>query len=270
MSQNSNFFLSDRDSLNISSSIEIFRYDTPSDKNNDDRDELSINSELEYLRKINKNIHLGLGTEIRLHHYVYLKAQRSASNNWNRIIRLFPTIIIRHDDFFYKPQFGINANYTVYDFENQVNGISSFSFREVSYRDTLNFRFDKNYSIQSKNLIRYSERGILYWDEFAETPERSNLEVFSNLMIFNNLNEVSSVGIGIRYYKRNDSRINSIFAGTSTLINDFESIAPELKLIYTFESGNSLNVDAWYEFQTINLEQYREVPNFYLTAKILI
>ena len=114
-------------------------------------------------------------------HYVYLKSQRSSSNNWNRVLRFSPTILLQSNYLYYKPEFGINANYTTYDFENIVTGINSFSFREVSYMDTIQIKLNSNYYIESKNEIRYSERGILYWNEFSEQPQRSNFESFVKL-----------------------------------------------------------------------------------------
>lgn len=259
--------LSSVDSISIGLDYRLLRFDTPSLKNNDDRDELSIAGNIEYLHRISNILSIGIRNEFRLFHYVYLKAQRSASNNWNRVIRLSPTIILHSNYVYYKPQFGINANYTTYDFENLVTGINSFSFREVSYIDSIQIKLSSTYSIESKNELRYSERGILYWDEFAEQPQRSNFEGFFRTLIFYR-KEGTKFGSGIRYFKRKDIRISEFISQNSVILNNFESIAPELIFEYQFDSRNTIKLDIWYEFQSINLIRKHELVNFYLSTLI--
>ena len=259
--------LSNNDSLSIGTDYRLLRYDTPSNKNNDDRDELSLAGDIEYLRKVSNILSIGVRNEFRLLHYVYLKSQRSSSNNWNRIIKLAPTIVIKSNSFYYKPILGINANYTTYDFENIVTGINSFSFREISYLDSLQLKLTTNLYLETKNDMRYSERGILYWDDFAEQPQRSNFEMFLRGLIMNR-GENYNLGGGIRYFKRKDIRISEFISQNNVILNDFESIAPELIFEYVFESGNSFKFDFWYEFQSINLNKKNELVNFYLSTNI--
>lgn len=264
---NGQFNLSETDSFNLGTDYRLRRYDTPSDKNNDDRDELSIAGDVEYLKKISPILYIGIRNEFRLFHYVYLKSQRSSSNNWNRIIRLSPTILIKSNLLYYKPIFGINANYTTYDFENIVTGINSFSFREVSYLDSLQLRLYMNYYLETKNEMRYSERGIFYWNEFSEQPQRSNFELFLRNTLFYR-NELINLGIGTRYFKRKDIRISELISQNSVILNDFESISPEIIFDYTFKSGNTIRFDMWYEFQSINKNRKEELLNFYLSTNI--
>ena len=259
--------LSSVDSINIGIDYRLLRFDTPSNKNNDDRDELSIAGDIEYIRKISNILSIGIRNEFRFFHYVYLKSQRSSSNNWNRIIRLSPTILLQSNYLYYKPEFGINANYTTYDFENIVTGINSFSFREFSYLDTIQIKLTNKYYVESKNEIRYSERGILYWDEFSEQPQRSNFEsFFRTLFIFRN--ETIKLGSGFRYFKRKDIRISELITQNSVILNDFESVSPEIILEYQFDSKNKIKFDLWYEFQSINLIRKNELINFYLSTQI--
>lgn len=264
---NSAIKVTDLDSLSMGIDYRLLRFDTPSDKNNDDRDEQSIAGEIEYLRKLSNILSVGVRNEFRFFHYVYLKSQRSSSNNWNRIIRLSPTILLQSNYIYYKPQFGINVNYTTYDFENIVTGINSFSFREVSYLDTFQLKLANNYYLESKNEVRYSERGILYWDEFSEQPQRSNFEGFFKTLLFYR-NEELNIGSGLRFFKRKDIRISEFISQNSVILNDFESLAPELIFEYIFDSKNSIKFDFWYEFQSINITRKNELVNFYLSTNI--
>lgn len=264
---NSYINLSSYDSLSIGTDYRILRYDTPSDKNNDDRDELSFAGDIEYLRRVSRILSIGIRNEFRFFHYVYLKSQRSSSNNWNRLIKLAPTILLMSDELYYKPIFSINANYTTYDFENVITGINSFSFREVSYLDSLQIRLYKNLYFETKDELRYSERGILYWDAFSEQPQRSNFEMFLKGLIIKR-EENYIFGAGVRYFKRKDIRISEFISQNNVILNDFESIAPELIFEYTFDSRNTIKFDFWYEFQSINIDRKNELVNFYLSTNI--
>lgn len=261
--------LSNSDSLSFNLDYRLLRYDTPSENNNDDRDELLLNLKVEYLTRINNNLSLGLDFESRNYHYVYLKSQRSSSNNWNRIIRLSPTFVLDYNGFYYNPKFGVNANYTTYDFENTITSVNSFSFREISYFDTLQINLLDSYFLEGRSHLKYSERGILYWDSFSEQPQRSNFEYYQNLLLIKR-QENNNLGIGIRYFRRKDTRLGSITRDNSNILNDFESIAPQILFTHIFDSGNSINFDLWYEFQTINETINQELVNFYLTLNVLI
>lgn len=261
--------LSNSDSLSFNLDYRLLRYDTPSENNNDDRDELLLNLKVEYLTRINNNLSLGLDFESRNYHYVYLKSQRSSSNNWNRIIRLSPTFVLDYNGFYYNPKFGVNANYTTYDFENTITSVNSFSFREISYFDTLQINLFDSYFLEGRSHLKYSERGILYWDSFSEQPQRSNFEYYHNLLLIKR-QENNNLGIGIRYFRRKDTRLGSITRDNSNILNDFESIAPQILFTHIFDSGNSINFDLWYEFQTINETINQELVNFYLTFNVLI
>ena len=171
------------------------------------------------------------------------------------------------DELYYKPIFGINANYTTYDFENVITGINSFSFREVSYLDSLQIRLNKNLYFETKDELRYSERGILYWDEFSEQPQRSNFEMFLKGLIIKR-EENYIFGAGVRYFKRKDIRISEFISQNNVILNDFESIAPELIFEYTYDSMNTIKFDFWYEFQSINIDRKNELVNFYLSTNI--
>lgn len=261
--------LSDKDSIALILDYRLLRYDTPSDNNYDDRDELLLNLKLEYLTKLNSNLSLGIDIESRNYHYVYLKSQRSSSNNWNRILRLSPTFVLDYNDFYYNPKFGVNANYTTYDFENTIASVNSFSFREISYFDTLMVKLHKSLNLESRSHLKYSERGILYWDSFSEQPQRSNYEYYQNLLLIKR-EENNNLGIGIRYFRRKDTRLGLITRDNSNILNDFESLAPQILFTHVFETGNSINFDLWYEFQTINQNINQELVNFYLTLNVLI
>ncbi|MCS6808693.1 MAG: hypothetical protein RML40_08450, partial [Bacteroidota bacterium] len=170
------------DSLRVEYSTSLLRYDTPSILNNDDRDELFINLHSAYTHSFSHILSCTILAEMRLAHLVFIKAQRSAQNNWNRIIRLAPYMSIRSSGVELRPQFEVLANYTSFDFEDVVGTVQSFSLRQIAYRDSIRILVTSGTALESRLLFRYFERGEFRWREFSETPRDRNIEAFVQML----------------------------------------------------------------------------------------
>src|SRR5206468_114721 len=79
--------MSPSDKLFFSGAASILRYDTPSDQNVEDRDELLVALSLATTHRISQYFDLGISLEGTLSHIVYLLRERSANNNYNRVLR---------------------------------------------------------------------------------------------------------------------------------------------------------------------------------------
>lgn len=244
----------------------LLRYDTPSSSNDDDRDELASVATLTYARRLSRNLSASLGLSGQYLHLVFLKASRSALNNVNRALRLSPTLHITGSVVRMQPQFEILANYTVYDYEGSSSSVRSFSFRQMSYRDSIRVQLTPHLHVESQVLLRYYERSTLQWAVFAESPETGGLEYLTKLLIFSAPNEQWSVGAGIRVYNLNQRSI--LLAIPSVSLGSVQSVGPEAVLRYRAPDASTLTLTAWYEFQKINFSSRRELPNLLLRAII--
>ncbi|MEI6089645.1 MAG: hypothetical protein WCR42_04270 [bacterium] len=251
-----------KDSLAWNGLISIYRYDTPEKINNDDKDELNEVLMLNYFRRINRHISISLLGEIRYKHLVFLKSQRSSQNYTNRIIRFSPFVKIKYNRFEYNPSTEVLANYTIYDYESTLSSARSYSFRQISYRDSILYRLTPTIHLQGINFIRYFVNGILLWKEFSEIPQIGNFEFENKLLLTKVLNDIS-IGAGIRIYgfQRNDlqNKING------KLYEHF-SIGPQVQINMLFLKGSILNLSGWYEKQTVNSAS-RYIPNIKLICK---
>ncbi|MCX6141214.1 MAG: hypothetical protein NTX15_10380 [Candidatus Kapabacteria bacterium] len=246
----------------------LLKYDTPSASNDDDRDELSTVATLTYARRLSKPFSFSLGLSGQYLHRVFLKASRSALNNVNRVLRLSPTLYIVGSVVRMQPQFEVLANYTVYDYEGSASSVRSFSFRQISYRDSIRVQLTPRLHAESQVLLRYYERATLQWSSFAETPETGGLEYLVKVLIFSKPDEQWSVGAGIRLYALQQ---RSILAGAPSLtLGSVESVGPEAVLRYLTPGGSVLTLTGWYEFQKINITGRRELPNLLLRAVVRI
>lgn len=256
--------LSKKDTFSLNYSASLFKYDTPSQLNYDDRDELMYFCTAQYTHQFNQNLKATLTGELQMSHLVFLFAQRSAMNNWNRSVRLSPSITIATKGFQMSPEFEVLANYTVYDFQS-TNGLQSFSYRLIGCRDTIFFDLGRHYSLQSRISLRYSERGVLYWGNFSEYPQNSNFEQFFKLLIFAEIDNYIFSGIGVRYYGLEQNALGKASASSEY---STRSIGPEASVRVVFANGSYILFSGWYEYQKSNNNKTKQIPNINLQSSI--
>ncbi|MEN3039112.1 MAG: hypothetical protein ABDI07_08195 [Candidatus Kryptonium sp.] len=150
--------------------VSLFRYDTPSNLNDDDRDEL-----LQILRvflklDISREIQMEIPLDLNGQHLVYIFATRSVNNNWNRIIKLSPSIIFENEHLRNRASFSVLANYTVYDFEPITPMVKSYVFRQFYFNDSISFPVFDRLSFNGNLQMILSESGRLKWREFKARP----------------------------------------------------------------------------------------------------
>ncbi len=264
------FFRFDRSNqVNINLFSSIFRYDTPSNINNDDRDELSIFGNMDYTHIFSKSFRMNVEMELQLNHLVFLKSQRSSLNNWNRVIRFSPGFKYELEKFKYYPRIEVLANYTVYDFEEETAGIQSFSFRQISYNDSLSINSWENRSILNIVKFRWFERGILFWNNFSEVPQNRNIEFFDKLMIFLSKGNKANVGVGLRYYGIFQKNISNNVLTNSDIYQI--SVGPQTDISIEFDKWLFVRLSGWYEFQKTNTNpNYKGIANVFFESKILL
>lgn len=254
------------DNIKAEYNLSLLRYDTQSESNNDDRDEFSTKGKLTYHKKFSQFLSMDLIGELQMLHLVFIKSQRSALNNWNRIIKLAPVIYLSYDSFEMSPKLEVLANYTVFDFESVNPNVNSFSFRQISYRDSIKIKITDKINLSSRLVYRYFERGILYWNEFKESPQSSNQELLADILLNTKISDNIILGYGIKYYNLNQQNLGV----NSSLILEQESIGPQVNLSAQFLSTSIINLTGWYEFQRAANGAYREIPNIYLNTSIKI
>ena len=257
------------DSLSVDYTWWLLQYDTPSDGNNDDRDELSAIASVRYAHRMSDALTVGASIGAQYLHTVYIKAARSAFNNQNNVLRLSPFITVTSSLFTMHPQLEILANYTVYDFEGKGAQARSYGYRQVSYRDSLRIFLTQSLRLEVPTLIRYFERSTLLWSDFSEIPQVGNLEYLINTRIFAKPTLSWDVGVGIRWYTFEQSSL-VVAPGLPSIIGSIRSWAPEVVVRYCPTSGSVLDIGGWYEFQTLTPTATRELPNLLLKASILL
>jgi hypothetical protein len=247
--------LSQRNQLNLMGSASILRYDTPDTLNTDDRDELRLTLGVEEVYRVSPYVRVSLLAEVGLTHLVYLHRSQSANNNWNRVFRLSPRVE-------YTPSTAIRsvniaevlANYTVYDFEEQIALVRSFSFRQASWIDSTFIRLSQRVGVDIVGSVRVSLRGILRWREFTERPENAFVDVSLwprlKLMVWDDLH----VGIGFRYFHQDRYAVR---AGVRTFERRLSSSGPTVQVRWK----QVLTLEGWREHQSDDGQARRSISN---------
>lgn len=240
------------DTVRVSGAAGILRYDTPSEDNDNDRDELLIALSIATTHRLSQYLDLGLSLEGNLSHIVYLIGYSpqssfapSANNNYNRVLRLSPRVT-------YRPlrqittmnAFEVLANYTVYDFEQQLARIKSFSYRQFSWLDSTSVDVTRRIGLDFFAYLKLYERGQLKWSEFSEQTENSFVDrTYAGQVRFSPW-EGLLFGVGMRYF----SQSRYIFGENGKTLDSFlRSIGPTCVITWNNGPYNSISLRGWYE-----------------------
>jgi hypothetical protein len=234
--------------LSLSGFASLLRYDTPRSENTDDRDELLMIFGFSDQQKLGNNMTFSLSADAVLNHIVYLLADRSANNNWNRVLRLSPRIE-------YQPSprlkttnaFEVLANYTVYDFEDQVFSVKSFSFRQFSFIDSTTYQLSRRVALDLSLRVKLYERGQLSWREFRERP----VNYFDDRTCWGQFRYAPqgnlTFAVGFRYFSLTRFRYD---VSERVFDNRLVNYGPTCLIRWSASRNTQLLISGWYEVQT--------------------
>lgn len=250
----------DRLSINLYQSK--LKYDTPSELNDDDRDEILSIVRVGYQRKLNPFFTAFVTAEGSYSHTAYIFASRSSNNNVNRIIRLKTGGEYTGNRFSSYNSFDISANYTVYDFEDPSSQLKSFSFRQLGFMDSTTIRLTDNSNLFIYGYIKLSEQGILNWNSFSEKPTRALQEIFfePRLILYQ---KSSSFSIGIRYFSLNTFNYMGNQKVTDT---EYRSIGPVTEIKSRIFKRLIISILGFYEFISLTNSEEKQLANLNFTA----
>lgn len=209
-------------------------YDTPSELNNDDRDELLMGLNSSVKKIFTKNFYIDSEINLSTNKLVYIYSEKSINNNIRRLIKLKTSgyLTSKHFDFIGRTE--ISANYTSYDYEKISSSVKSYSYRQFSNSDSLLIKFNKNDGLAMHFLIKLSEQGSFNWDNFTSSPQRFTEEFTTGISGFINFRNYY-ISTGIRIFNLNSYNYNSNFE--KILIGKYFSYGPLVNCVY--EGKNS-------------------------------
>jgi len=248
---------SNKDNITFSFLQNKLRYDTPSQDNYDDRDELLSIIRLRYTHQLTPFFQMFANIEGTVSHTVYIYSEKSSNNNINRVLSFESGGLYSGKNFTSLNTFEVSANYTVYDFEDINPTFKSFSFRQYTANDSTVLRITKRLSIAEIGYIKLSEQGDLKWKDFASKPTRFLQEIYSEpKFIVNFLG--TQFALGIRLFSLNTYKYNE---EVRIVDSKYFSIGPLTEIYLLAADQLFLKFRGWYEFITISNSPRKELAN---------
>jgi len=239
--------LSASDRVDLSGSVGILRYDTPSDENLEDRDELLVALSLATSHRVSRSLELGIVLDGSIDHLVYLLKERSANNNINRVLRLSPRTIYRPAPWLYSLNaFEVLANYTVYDFEQELPSVRSFSYRQLGWLDSTSVDVTQRLGFDFFAYWKVYERGQLEWSQFRERLESSATELTYAVECRVQPAPRALFAVGIRYF----GQTRYTYTGGVREVDSFlNSVGPTCTISWDPGPHSRIQFQGWYERQ---------------------
>jgi hypothetical protein len=237
------FSLSDH--IFLSAAARILRYDTPSLLNVEDRDELLVVASIGTRHHVSRYLDMDVVLDGTLSHLVYLLSDRSANNNINRVLRLSPRATYRPSPYFMTMNaFEVLANYTVYDFEQQVALVKSFSFRQFGWIDSSSIQITRKLGLDFFAYLKLYERGQLKWTEFRERTENSFIEKTYVVQVRFSPNPGLLFAVGLRFF----SQSRYAYKPQGKLLDLYlRSAGPTCLINWQVGPHSQINLRGWYE-----------------------
>ena len=218
-----------RQRLNLDFGYAKLQYDTPDDRINfDDRDELRFALRADYSFNVNPFLQLQVAANSFLFRQLYIYAEQSSNNNWNRIFRLNPRIVYNSGGIRNKLNTEVLANYTVYDFDEFLGQTRSFVFRKYVLSDSLLIHLKGRIHGGSYIRLELEDKGSFFEKDFSQLLLQSYRSEYYNLFLLNEYFLRFRTVLGYSYYRRNEWRHIPVKKRSRRLVNQ----GPFITLVY--------------------------------------
>lgn len=165
------YTISNTQLIRFSGSSSLLKYDTDSEQNSDDRDELAINGMLTHRYDNLRNFNIETSFEYNTGVLNYLFKEKSSNNNTNRIYKLTSrSSFVPSTGLVTKNLFQVLANYTVYKYEDLLSQVQSFSFRQLYLYDSTTYDLTKELKLNLHISLRFYEQGQYNERNFSVKP----------------------------------------------------------------------------------------------------
>jgi hypothetical protein len=257
VSLSGNIYFSRTDKLSFSLLQNKLRYDTPSEENFDDRDEMLSIVRLRYSKLLTPFFEAFINTEGTLSHIVYLFSEKSSNNYINRVLRLAAGGNYIGKNISSANTFEVSANYTVYDFEDLNPNFQSFSFRQFTAKDSSLIGINKKLSLLLYGYVKLSEQGNLRWASFSSRPTRFLEEIYAEPRFSVNFHGVL-MSLGLRYFSLKTFNYD---VKEKIIDSEYLSRGPLMEISMQLKDILYLRLYGWYEFILTDNNQKREQAN---------
>jgi hypothetical protein len=235
LSLQSGWAVTPSDSLGLYTSVQKLQYDTPDRENTDDRDEFRFRAELRGMHRFASGLDLRMGLSLHLMHLVYIFGEKSADNNWNRILRLSTSVAWRpRPGLRWSQTADVLANTVVYDYENTQTEVRSFLYRKFQLEDSLHASIGPKLAVFLMSRLEWDENGKLIWDQWLEQKMVDRHSTTLSLLFDYRPWHFLRLGSGYSLYRRRGYQYLANAGGDPLRLpqSDFNSHGPVVQMRY--------------------------------------
>ncbi|MEW6004670.1 MAG: hypothetical protein AB1695_05070 [Stygiobacter sp.] len=234
------------------------QYDTPSNLNFDDRDELLSIGNINFIHNFNKFFNAFINLETSINKMVYIFAERSSNNNIKRTIKFLTGGEFVSKFLITKNSAEVSANYTVFNYEELNPTYKSYSFRQFGFRDSSKIIFNKYFGVNFGGYLKLSEQGNFNWQNFSEAPQRHLEEKFIQQSFFYKYSLIE-FNLGLKFFSL--KTFSFINAKEKKLLTQYSSVGPTFDILINLIDKLDLKIYSWYEFIKDESNKKREMAN---------
>jgi hypothetical protein len=258
--------LSRSNRLELFGNASILKYDTPSNENTDDRDELNFLVYLGHKYDNLKNFQIINSIDMNLYHTVYVFGEKSSNNNWNRVIRFISRNTFTPIEAFRTVNtISVLANYTVYDFEDIVSTVKSYSFRQFNVKDSTIINFTDYLGTDIYAELKLYERGELNWSAFSIRRVNYFEDKIINAELNYFFNKFVILSAGYRFFEQR--RFNFV-DGERVFNNSVKTYGPMGRFRVLLNDNSMIEIISSYDFYRYgNIQPSSSNGNLYMNVR---
>jgi hypothetical protein len=179
------------DTVSATGTSRLLNYDTPSQQNRDDHDELITGAELALGHRFSDALYGSAALRSTRSHLVYLKSDRSSQNNITRSLVFSSNASYRSFDWLTTLHAEVFSNYTVLDYLDSLpilQSVGSYVIRGLAMHDTTRIalpqvRESLESGLEFSGDLRVSERGSFNEREFSERRSTRVTELTTSALL---------------------------------------------------------------------------------------
>lgn len=207
-----------------------YQYSSPDTTQMIDEDDLRFISDLRFLHRFSTYFSASLAANFYFYHQIYIHANRSANNNWNRIFQLTPSFHLRIPRLLeHTNRIKILANYTVYDFDEILPQIRSYIFRELVFIDSLSIHLSAGLRLQTNYQLEKEDDGTFLKNLFAQQVSRELTSHFFDIRLVYVRITGLQLATGFNWYFRKEW----VLFPRRRLARNYRAFSPRLTILYS-------------------------------------
>jgi len=246
--------------ISLNTISQLFRVDTESEKNDQDRDELLYTGAIAYKTQWNKRFRTYLVVSGSFKHMVFIKPGQSVENFQERILRYEPGFKWTTGKFSWNGNYSLWVTYQVRNFASQQD--KNRSNRIFLMTHLMNYNLTNSTSFKLEFLRRENRIGWLNWEAFTESPIDTTIIYDMSLSIKKvlfpaNKNNTCAVELGYRYFDQNKRNLaglntNDTLIPSGKLLIYLHHITlqhgPEVKFYFNDKKNLNVEFNLWLQF----------------------